>query len=84
MKMSELILNDSVQSDRKERIEQIKVQLDAEHCPNMETLLREMEKAKHDLTQKHSFQSVGIFEPGLYSLSGFILFETTMIAKGID
>jgi hypothetical protein len=64
MRMAELILDDSVQSDRKERIEQIKIQLDAEHCPNMAALLREMEKARLDLTQKHSFQSVGVFERG--------------------
>ena len=76
MKMAELILNDTVQSERKAKIDQIKVQLDAEHCPNMEALLREMEKARHDLTPKHSFQSVGVFEPGMFSLRGFILFET--------
>ena len=45
---------------------------------------REIEKARHDLTQKHSFQSVGVFEPGMYTLEGFILFETMMITKGID
>ena len=84
MKMAELILNETVQSERKAKIDQIKVQLDAEHCPNMEALLREMEKARHDLTQKHSFQSVGVFEPGMLSLRGFILFETMLIAKGID
>jgi hypothetical protein len=27
---------------------------------------------------------VGVFEPGMYTLGGFILFETMMIAKGID
>ena len=84
MKMTELILNDTVHFNRNEKIEQIKVQLDAEHCPNMEALLREMEKAHKDLTQKHSFHSMGVFEPGLYSLPDFILFETMMIAKGID
>ena len=84
MKMTELILNDTVYFDRKEKIKQIKVQLDAEHCPNMESLLREMEKARQDLTQKHSFHSMGVFEPGLSSLSDFILFETMMISKGID
>jgi hypothetical protein len=70
--------------DRKEKIEQIKVQLDAEHCPNMESLFSEMEKAKQDLAQKYSFQSMGAFEPGLCSLNDFILFETMMIAKGVD
>ena len=84
MKMTELILNDTVYFNRKEKIKQIKVQLDAEHCPNMESLLREMEKAHQDLTQKHSFQSIVVFEPGLYSLPDFILFETMMISRGID
>ena len=84
MRMAELILNDTMQTDRKDRIAQIKAQLDAEHCPNMSTLLQEIEKAQYDLTQRHSFQSVGVFEPGMYTLGGFILFETMMIAKGID
>ena len=84
MRMTELILNDTVRSSRHYKIEQTKSQLDAEHCPDMPALLQEIEKARKDLTQKHSFQSVGVFEPGLYSLDGFILFETTMIAKGID
>jgi hypothetical protein len=73
MKMTELILNDYVRFDRKEKIEKIKVQLDAEHCPNMESLLREMEKARQDLAQKHSFQSMIAFEPGLFSLNDFSL-----------
>jgi hypothetical protein len=84
MRMAELILTDVVQSDRKDRIAQIKSQLDAEHCPNMSALLQEIEKARYDLTQNYSFQSVGVFELGLYTLGGFILFETIMIAKGID
>ncbi len=50
----------------------------------MESLLREMEKARQDLAQKHSFRSMGAFEPELCSLSDFILFETMMISKGID
>jgi hypothetical protein len=58
MRMAELILNDTVQSDRKDKIARIKTQLDAEHCPDMSALLQEMEKARYDLTQKHSFQSV--------------------------
>jgi len=84
MRMTELILNDVVQSSRRHQIEQIKSQLDAEHCPDMAALLQEMEKARRDLTQKHSFQSVGVFEPETYTLGGFILFETMMITKGID
>ena len=73
MRMAELILNDTVHSDRKHKIAQIKAQLDAEHCPGMSTLLQEIERAQYDLTQKHSFQSVGVFEPGMYTLGGFIL-----------
>ena len=84
MRMTELILNDTVQCHRHDQIERIKSQLDAEHCPDMPALLQEIEKARNDLTQKHSFQSVGVFEPGLYTLGGFILFETMMITKGID
>jgi hypothetical protein len=84
MRMTELILNDTVQSSRHYKIERIKSQLDAEHCANMPALLREIEKARYDLTQKHSFQSVGVFGPGMYTLGGFILFETMMITKGID
>ncbi len=60
MRMVELILNDRVHADRKEKIEHIKPQLDAEHCPDMTALLRELNRSKHDLTQKHSFQSVGV------------------------
>ncbi len=84
MRMAKLILTDVVQSDRKDKIAQIKSQLDAEHCPDMPALLQEIQRARYDLTQKHSFQSVGVFEPGMYTLGGFILFETMMIAKGID
>jgi hypothetical protein len=46
MKITELILNDTVKSNRKERIERIKVQIDAEHVPNMAALLDELEKRK--------------------------------------
>ncbi len=49
-----------------------------------ELILNDTAKAQYDLTQKHSFQSVGVFEPGKYTLGGFILFETMMIAKSID
>ena len=85
MRMTELILNDTVhQCHRHDKIARIKSQLDAEHCPDMPALLQEIEKARDDLTQKHSFQSVGVFEPRLYTLGGFILFETMMITKGID
>jgi hypothetical protein len=84
MKMAELILNDAAHSERKARIDRMKVQLDAENCPDMRTLLVQMEKARHDLTRKHTFQSMGFFEQGMLNLEGFILFETMMIVKGID
>ncbi len=53
MKMAELIFNDQVHFDRREKIKHIASQLDVEHCPDMPALLRELEKAKYDLTQKH-------------------------------
>ncbi len=84
MRMTELISNDTVQCHRHDQIERIRSQLDAEHFPDMSTLLQEIEKARNVLTQKHSFQSVRDFEPGLYTLGGFILFETMMFTKGID
>ncbi len=55
MKMAEVILNERIQVRRKAKFDSIKVQLDAEHCPNMPELLKELEKAKHELTRKHSF-----------------------------
>ncbi len=44
MRMTELILNDTVQCHRHDKIARIKSHLDAEHCPDMPALLREMEK----------------------------------------
>ncbi len=58
MRMAEVILNERIQNKRKAELDQIKVQLNADHCPNMAALLIE---AKAALTQKHSFQSVGAF-----------------------
>jgi hypothetical protein len=55
MRMAELILNDRVHANRKEKMAEIKTQLDAEHCPNMTALLAEFQKARDALTQKHSF-----------------------------
>ncbi len=55
MRMTELILNERVQTRRRAKIAQIKTQLDAEHCPNMSALLVELERAKQSLTQKYSF-----------------------------
>ena len=49
MRMTELILNDTVQCYRHGEIKRIKSQLDAEHCPDMAALLQEMEKARKDL-----------------------------------
>ncbi len=61
MRMAELILNDRVQTDRKEKMAEIKAQLDAKHCPNITALLAEFHKAKDALTQKHSFRSIAAF-----------------------
>ena len=58
MRMAELILNDRIQVNRKEKMAEIKTQLDADHCPNMAALLAEFQKAKAALTQKHSFRSI--------------------------
>ncbi len=54
MRMAEVILNERVQNSRKAKISRIMTQLDAEYCPNMSTLLVELEKAKQALTQRHS------------------------------
>jgi hypothetical protein len=84
MRMAELILNDRVQTSRKEKMAEIKTQLDAEHCPNMRALLAEFGKARDALTQKHSFRSIGAFEADAYNLEGLILFETMLIARAVD
>jgi hypothetical protein len=57
MRMSELILNDRVQSHRKDKMAQIKAQLDADCGHNMAALLAEYHRARDALTQKHSFRS---------------------------
>jgi hypothetical protein len=62
MKMAEVILNERIQARRKAKLDDIKFQLNAEHCPNMKALLVERERAKYELTRKHSFQSVGALE----------------------
>ena len=84
MKMAELILNDRVHSNRKDKMAQIKAQLDADCGHNTAALLAEFHKAKHALTQKHSFRSVGAFEPDAYNLEGLIIFESMMLARAID
>jgi hypothetical protein len=84
MRMAELILNDRVQTDRKEIMAEIKIQLDSKHCPNMTALPAEFQKAKDALTQKHSFRSIGAFDMDAYDLEGLILFETMLIARAVD
>ena len=83
MRMAELILNERVQTRRKAKMAKIKAQLDAEHCPNMSALLVELDKAKQSLTHKHSFRSIGAFEPSSHDFEGDILFETMMIARAV-
>jgi hypothetical protein len=83
MRMVEVILNDRVQNSRKAKINRIKTQLDAEHCPNMSALLVELDKAKQALTQKHSFRSIGAFEVYAEDFEGGILLETMMIARAV-
>ncbi len=58
-----VILRYEVHARRQAKLDDMKFQLDAENCPNnMSTLLAELERAKRELTQNHSFQSVGAFE----------------------
>ncbi len=83
MQMAEVILNERVQNSRKAKINRIKTQLDAEHCPNMSALLVELDRAKQALTQKHSFQSIGAFEAYAEDFEGDILLETMMIARAV-
>ena len=48
MKMANVILNERVQDRRRAKIDEIKEELDAAHCPNVQALLVELEKAaKH-------------------------------------
>jgi hypothetical protein len=83
-RMAELILNDRVRNSRKAKLEQIKTQLSAEHCSNMFALLVKLEKAKHALTCRYSFESVGAFDAQTYDLEGMILFETMLITRAVD
>jgi hypothetical protein len=83
--MAELILNDRVQVNRKDKMAEIKTQQDADHGPNVAALLAEFHKAKAALTQKHSFRSIGAFEADAYNLEGrLIIFETMMLTRAID
>jgi hypothetical protein len=83
MRMVEVILNKRVRNRRKAKIDRIKTQLDAEHCPNMSALLVELDKAKQSLTQKHSSHSIGAFDAYSYDFEGGILLETRMIARAV-
>jgi hypothetical protein len=84
MRMAELILNDRVQSNRRETMAEIKAQLDADCGHNIAALLVEFDKTKDALTQKHSFRSIGAFEADAYNLEGLIIFETMMFTRAID
>jgi hypothetical protein len=84
MRMAELILNDRVQVNRRDKMAEIKAQLDAD-CHNTAALLAEFHRAKSPRTQKHSFRSVGAFEADSYNLEkGLIIFETIMLTRAID
>jgi hypothetical protein len=84
MKMTEVILNERIQARRKAKLDNIKFQLDAEHCPNMSTLFVELERTKYELTRKHSFQSLKGFEGVSSTLEGSILFETLLLTRAMD
>jgi hypothetical protein len=84
MRMAELILNDRVQSNRKDKMAQIKAQLHADCGHNTAALLAEYHRAKDALTQKHSFRSVGAFEADAYDFGGLIIFETMMLTWAVD
>jgi hypothetical protein len=84
MRMANVILNDRVQVRRRAKIDEITDQLDAKNCPNMQSLLVELEKAKYELTLNHSFQSMGDFEGVACTLEGSVLFETLLISRAMD
>jgi hypothetical protein len=84
MRMANVILNEHVQARRRAKLNEIKDQLDAKHCPNMQVLLVELEKAKYKLTLNHSFQSMGDFEGVACTLEGSVFFETLLISKAMD
>jgi hypothetical protein len=50
----------------------------------MSALLVELEKAKYELTRKHSFQSVGAFDGISCTVEGSILFETLLLTRAIN
>ena len=85
MRMTEVILNERIQSKRKAKLDFLTSQLDASECNDMPALLAELEKTKAALKQKYSFQQVGVFgnEP-VIELEGIIHFETLLLARAID
>jgi hypothetical protein len=79
MRMANVILNERIQVRRRAKIDDIREQLDAKNCPNMQSLLVELEKAKYELTLNHSFQSMGDFEGTACTLEGSVIFETLLM-----
>jgi hypothetical protein len=84
MRMANIILNERVQARRRAKLNEIKDQLDVKNCPNVQSLLVELEKAKYELTLNHSFQSMGDFEGVACTLEGSVLFETLLVARTLD
>jgi hypothetical protein len=84
IKMAEVILNECVQARRRAKLDDIKFQLNADNCSNVSMLLAELERVKYELTQKHSFQSVGAFEGISCTLESSILFETFLISRAMN
>jgi hypothetical protein len=81
--VANVILNERVQESRKAKLNEILVEIDAEHCPNMQALLVELEKTKYELTLNHSFQTMGDFEGVAYTLEGSVLFETLLLSRAM-
>jgi hypothetical protein len=84
MRMANVILNERVQARRRAKLNEIKDQLDVKNCPNVQSLLVELEKAKYELTLNHPFQSMGDFEVVACTLEGSVLFETLLISRTMD
>ena len=85
MRMSEVILNERIQSRRKVKLDLLKAQLDAGDCDDMPALFVQLERTKAALAQKYSFQSVGMFgDDPVIDLEGVIYFETLLLARTID
>jgi hypothetical protein len=58
---------------------------DASNYNNVPALLAELEKTKAALSQKYSFQSVGMFgDEHVLDLEGIIYFETLLLARAVD